>query len=298
MKPSNDEIAEILFRIAELLEAQHASPFRVRAYRKAAQAVGDWPRPMALIYRTDGLDGLDRIPGVGPRISSVIQSVLLTGRSPQLDRLRGQVSPEDLFATLPGVGDALARRLHRELDVETLEELEVAAHDGRLERVKGVGGRRAAMVRRALDSLLSRSARRVERRLHWYERDGRTHVEIHPPVGMILDVDAEYRRRGDAGELHRIAPRRFNPEGEAWLPILHTERVGWSFTAFFSNTARAHRQRRTRDWVVILWERNGREDQCTVVTEHSGALADRRVVRGREPECCEHYGVELLGHTT
>ncbi len=295
MRPSNDEIAEVLFRIAELLEAQHATPFRVRAYRRAAQSIGAWRRPLALVYEAEGLDGLDRIPGVGPRISAIVQSVLLTGRSPQLDRLLGQVSPEDLFATLPGVGDALARRLHRELDVETLEELEVAAHDRRLERIKGVGERRAVMIRRTLDSLLSRSARRIERRLRWYEREGRPHLEIHPPVGVILDVDDEYRRRSAARELPLIAPRRFNPDRKAWLPILHTERVGWSYTAFFSNTARAHRLHRTHDWVVILWERHGQEDQCTVVTEHSGPLADRRVVRGREPECFEHYGVELAG---
>jgi hypothetical protein len=286
VKPSNEDIAEALFRVAELLEVQHASTFRVNAYRKAAQVVGAWPRPMAAIWESEGLEGLDRIPGVGPRISTIIQAMLLTGRCPQLDRLRGQVSPEDLFATLPGVGEALARRIHHELDVETLEELEVAAHDGRLERVTGVGPRRSAMIRRTLDSLLSRSARRVARRVQ--------QLEVRPSVAMLLDVDGEYRRRAGAGELHRIAPRRFNPEGSAWLPILHTERSGWSFTALFSNTARAHRLRRTDDWVVIFWERHGREDQCTVVTERSGPLAGRRVVRGREPECLEHYGLAAI----
>jgi len=295
MTPSNAAVAEVLFRIAELLEVQRASPFRVRAYRKAAEAVGGWPRPMALVYRAEGLDGLDRIPGVGPRISTIIQSLLLTGRCPQLERLRGEVSPEDVFASLPGIGDALAHRIHRALDVETLEDLEVAAHDGRLERVKGVGARRAAMIRRTLDSLLSRSARRVERRLRWFQEEGRPHVETHPPVAMLLDVDEEYRRRASADDLPRIAPRRFNPGGKDWLPILHTERVGWAFSAFFSNTARAHRLHRTHDWVVVVWERNGREDQCTVVTERSGALAGRRVVRGRESECLEHYGPEIAG---
>jgi hypothetical protein len=283
MKPSNEDIAEALLRVAELLEVQHASTFRVHAYRKAAQVVAAWRRPMAAIWEAEGLEGLDRIPGVGPRISSIIHAMLLTGRCPQLDRLRGQVSPEDLFATLPGVGEALARRIHHELDVETLEELEVAAHDGRLERVPGVGPRRSAMIRRTLDSLLSRSTHRVALRPQV--------PGARPSVAVLLDVDEEYRRRSAAGELRRIAPRRFNPAGEAWLPVLHTERAGWSFTALFSNTARAHRLQRTHEWVVIFAERDGQEDRCTVVTERSGALAGRRVVRGREPECLEHWGV-------
>jgi hypothetical protein len=58
-------------------------------------------------------------------------------------------------------------------------------------------------------------------------------------------------------------------------------------TALFSNTARAHALGRTHDWVVLFYERNGDEGQCTVVTETRGPLAGRRVVRGRESECAQ-----------
>jgi hypothetical protein len=98
-------------------------------------------------------------------------------------------------------------------------------------------------------------------------------------------VDAEYRRLAEADALRKITPRRFNPERQAWLPILHTERAGWSFTALYSNTARAHELGRTRDWVVVYCERDGHEGQCTVVTEFQGPKRGRRVVRGREQEC-------------
>lgn len=84
----------------------------------------------------------------------------------------------------------------------------------------------------------------------------------------------------------KIAPRRFNPSGEAWLPILHTERGDWGFTALFSNTALAHALRRVRDWVVIYFhEDSGPEGQRTVGTETRRPLAGQRVVRGRETEC-------------
>jgi hypothetical protein len=71
--------------------------------------------------------------------------------------------------------------------------------------------------------------------------------------------------------------------------VLHAERDGWSFTALFSNTARAHELGKTQDWVVIFYSRDGDEGQCTVVTESRGPLAGRRVVRGRETECRAHY---------
>jgi len=109
-----------------------------------------------------------------------------------------------------------------------------------------------------------------------------------PPVELLIDVDREYRARSEAGELRTIAPRRFNPTGEAWLPILHTERGPWQFTVLFSNTARAHELGRTRDWVVMFYHSDHEpERQCTVVTETHGDLAGRRVVRGREAECRE-----------
>jgi len=102
-------------------------------------------------------------------------------------------------------------------------------------------------------------------------------------------VDEEYRRKASEGKLRTIAPRRFNPEAKAWLPVLHTEREGWQFTALFSNTARAHELNKTRDWVVVYYEKEGHENQNTVVTESYGPLKWRRVVRGRERETFAFY---------
>jgi DNA polymerase (family X) len=114
-----------------------------------------------------------------------------------------------------------------------------------------------------------------------------------PSVAELLDVDREYRRRARSGELPFIAPRRFNPEHDPWLPVLHTTRGTRKYTALFSNTAQAHRRHRTHDWVVLYHDAGGGERQCTVVTEYRGALRHRRVVRGREPECAVHYAVSL-----
>jgi hypothetical protein len=112
-----------------------------------------------------------------------------------------------------------------------------------------------------------------------------------PRLADLLAVDAEYRSKAASGHLHKIAPKRFNPDGEAWLPILHAHRADWDFDVMFSNTARAHELGRTDDWVVIFYGRDGEEGQCTVVTEYRGPLVGRRVVRGREGECATHYAV-------
>jgi putative hydrolase len=103
-------------------------------------------------------------------------------------------------------------------------------------------------------------------------------------VAEILGVDREYREKAARGELVTIAPRRFNPSREAWLPILHTTRGNRHYTALFSNTALAHRLNRTHDWVVIYWDDGIGERQCTVITAEYGALRGLRIVRGRERE--------------
>ena len=111
-----------------------------------------------------------------------------------------------------------------------------------------------------------------------------------PAVNTLLAIDREYRSKLRAGMLPKIAPKRFNPSGEQWLPILHANRGEWHFTALFSNTARAHQLNRTRDWVVIyFYDDDHSEGQHTIVTETRGPLRDLRVVRGREAECRRFY---------
>jgi len=290
---SNQEISEVLERVADLLEAQHANRYRVRAYRAAADTIRQHERPLAEILQEGGLEAVDALPTIGPAIASHINELVERRRLTLLERLEGEVSPENLFTTVPGIGAELAARIHHQLSVDTLEELEVAAHDGRLAAIPGFGPRRVRAVQNELASILGRSTRHRARRREWLESRG-TEREAHhtlprPSVARLLAIDAEYRERAARGELRRISPRRFNPEQKAWLPVLHSEQDDWHLTALFSNTARAHELGRTHDWVVIFYSRDGDEGQCTVVDETHGPLRNRRVVRGREPECREHY---------
>jgi hypothetical protein len=277
VSPTNEEIAQVLDEIAELFAAQDARPFRSAAYHRAAQVIWALPRPVRELADR-GTAAFTALPAIGPAIARTVMQLVQTGRSGLLDRLRGQADPEALLATVSGLGPVLARRLHDQLGIHTLEELEMAAHDGRLARVSGFGRRR---IRGVIEALAGRFGRRG--------RLPAAGTSDEAPISELLDVDREYRLKATAGSLPRIAPRRFNPEQHAWLPILHTERGTRHYTALFSNTARAHELGMTGDWVVIYRDDGARERQATVVTERRGPLAGRRVVRGRENECATYY---------
>lgn len=270
----NMRAAQIFRECAEILKHQAANPYRVNAYVRAANVLDALQDDVRELLDREGADGLVKLPGIGKGLAAAIDEIARTGRLSQLDRLRGEASPETLFQTLPGVGRKLAEDIHDTLHVDTLEALEAAAHDGSLLSVPGVGERRAAAIRAGLAAVLGRG--RSRRRRHG----------TVPSVRLLLAIDASYRKQAAAGKLPKIAPKRFNPEGKAWLPILHAEREGWHFTALFSNTARAHDLGRTHDWVVIyFYDDDHEEGQCTVVTETHGPMQGERVVRGRETEC-------------
>lgn len=289
----NPQIAARLEEIADLLENQGANIYRVRAYRNAAETLRRLERPVYEILEEQGSEGLELLPGIGVSLARSIERLARTGSLGLLQRLRGRAGPESLFATLPGVGPEMASRIHEHLGIETLAELEAAAHDGRLARVPGMGPKRIRGIREALAGRFRRPmaaapARRAAGGEPIAETIPAPQVE-QPPVAELLDIDEQYRREAKAGRLPRIAPLRFNPTGEAWLPVLHTERGPRHYTALFSNTARAHELGMTRDWVVIYRDDNGGHGQWTVVTARFGRLRGRRVVRGREAECAAHY---------
>jgi putative hydrolase len=240
MAISNVQIAAILDEIGHLLQLRGANPFRVAAYRNAAVTVRCLVEPAADLLERDGREGLERLPGIGKSLARRIAEILRTGRSRRLEQLRGQ-DGGDLFTTLPQVGKRLAGRIHDTLGTGSLEELQRAAHDGRLRRIAG------------------------------------------------LDVDRQYRRQAQRGTLPTVAPRRSNPDGDIWLPVLRTVRGGRRFCAHYTNSARSHRLGQTRDWVAIFREDKQHFAQWTVVTAQGGPLAGRRVVRGREGECLAHY---------
>ncbi len=276
----NKEIASKLREIATLLDEQKANPFRVNAYLSAAETINTLDEPVEDLLRREGFPALLEIPGIGEGIARSINEFVMTGRMSRLESLQTGHDPIALFEQIPGIGPKSAHRIIETLHIDTLEALELAAHNGRLKQVPGFSAKKIALVQSWLTHILGYRRPRVESQ----------QTIAEPPVSLLLKIDEQYRKKAGAGELPAIAPKRFNPCGEDWLPIMHATKQGWHFTALYSNTARAHQLDRVKDWVVIFfYDDRHHEGQHTVVTETRGTIKDRRVVRGREKECTDYY---------
>src|SRR5437763_6681572 len=188
----NRRVAECLETAAHALEAEQDNPFRVRAYRNAAATLHKLDRPAHAIIKADGVEGLTRLPGIGSHLARAIEMLAFTGRLPLLDRLLGENQPEALLATVPGIGPETARRIYEKLGIHSLEDLERAAHDGRLAEVPGLGAKRLAGIRDAL-------ARRLGRRPSQRTRPATS----PPPIEDLLELDRQYREQAAAGALRR-----------------------------------------------------------------------------------------------
>ena len=239
----NKEIASKLREIATLLDEQKANPFRVNAYLSAARTIEKMPEPVEDLLRREGFSALLEIPGIGEGIARSINEFLVTGRMSRLESLQTGHDPIALFEQIPGIGPRSAHRIIEALHIDTLEALELAAHNGRLKKVPGFSTKKIELVQSWLAHVLG--FRRP--------RFGPQQKIVEPPVSLLLHIDKQYRKKAEDGELPTIAPKRFNPSGEAWLPIMHQTKQGWHFTALYSNTARAHQLDRVKDWVVIFF---------------------------------------------
>ena len=282
MTAFNHKVGEKFREVASLLEAQHANPFRSRAYRHAADTLDSLPEDIDKLVQAKGIKGLTDLPAIGAGIARSIYEYVAIGRMTRLDNLKGGSDPVALFQSIPTVGPALAQRIHDSLHVDTLESLENAVRNGRLDQVEGLGTKRKEAIEAWLLKHLGE---------HQQQLTKAQHTGHNPGIALLLKVDAEYRSKAETKNLPFIKPKRFNPENKAWLPILHTTHDHWHFTALYSNSERAHKLNRVYDWVVIyFYDDHHQEGQHTVVTETHGTLFGNRVIRGREAECYDYYG--------
>ena len=149
MPVHNADIAAAFDEIADLLSLKGENPFRIRAYRRAAQTVLALPEELhEQIAR--GFDP-DSLPGIGRDLTQKIREFVATGRLHALDKLRKSVPPglRQLLA-LPGVGPQRARALFEQLKIRDLDDLRSALAEGRVRQVRGFGAKSEERLRAAL----------------------------------------------------------------------------------------------------------------------------------------------------
>ncbi|EAY70341.1 DNA polymerase IV (family X) [Burkholderia dolosa AU0158] len=280
----NRHIASCLREAAQRLAEQGANPYRAAAYAASADTVDALDIDVRALFDAGGVDALGALPAIGTGVAQAIAEWLVTGHWRQLDRLRGEAEYASAFEAVPGIGHALALRIHERLHIDTLEELERAARSGRLETIPGVGPRRAAGIRAALGDVLSRRRR-------WQSHVCDAGPGTEPPVELLLYVDRLYRSKAAAGTLPMLAPRRLSADVVVPSPVMHMTKGGWHFTALCPHPgARASDPARTADWVTLyFYDARQCEHQRTVFTGTLGSLVGKRIVRGREMECRVYY---------
>jgi DNA polymerase (family 10) len=136
----NPEIARTFDELADLLELGGENPFKLRAYRNFAELARETGDRLADIASRGGSDALEKLDGVGPAIAKKVLDLLDRGSFDALDRARAEV-PVTLLLILgiPGLGAKTVRKLHLELAITTLDELEAACEQGKLAGLAGFG---------------------------------------------------------------------------------------------------------------------------------------------------------------
>jgi DNA polymerase (family X) len=144
----NPAIAHLLGEIADLLEIKGDNPFKIRAYRNAADIVANHPHQLALL----DVAGLREIPGIGKDLAARIREISETGGCAYHRELMAEFPPTILdLLHLQGVGPKTVATFYKELGVRTLEDLEQAAKSGRVRALKGMGAKKEALILKALD---------------------------------------------------------------------------------------------------------------------------------------------------
>ncbi|NOY39114.1 MAG: DNA polymerase/3'-5' exonuclease PolX [Nitrospirae bacterium] len=146
----NQEIARAFSEIADLLELKGENPFRIRAYRRAAQNIESLSRDIAKLSE----DELTAIPGIGKDLAGKIREFLSHGSMEALESLRQEVPPGLTgIMSVPGVGPRTARLLFERLNVRDVDELEALAREGRLQGLPGIRKKTEENILRGIEML-------------------------------------------------------------------------------------------------------------------------------------------------
>jgi DNA polymerase (family 10) len=148
--PSNSELAAALDELGDLYELDGAIVHRVVAYRTAAKAIRESPRPVAAMVRAGTVTEL---PGIGRTLAEKLTALLETGTTPAAEKLRAKYPAGVVAMTrLPGLGPKRARRLYDELGIDSLEGLREAAQAERIRALSGFGPKAESAILAALDA--------------------------------------------------------------------------------------------------------------------------------------------------
>ena len=218
----NVAIARILREIADLLEIKDENPFKIRAYRNAADIASNHPHAFAKLDER----GLREIPGIGKDLASRIHEIAQTGDTPYHRELLAEFPPSILdVLRLQGVGPKTVATLYRELGIRTLEDLEQAAADGRIRALRGMGAKKEALIVKALEDRKTFAGRKLVSVAHETATTLIAYLRERVPEATLDAVGSLRRGCETCGDLDLLASGAPTSLMDAFIEYPQVERV-------------------------------------------------------------------------
>jgi DNA polymerase (family 10) len=200
----NPEIARVLEEVADILEIQNANPFRIRAYRNATRTVETLTVPLRKWVQENR--PLTDLPGIGKEMANHIREMVETGTLGFRDELLAEV-PRSLIELmrLPGLGPKKAKKVHDELKISSVEELEAAAKEGRIANLPGFGAKSQEKILAGIEEYRQHGSRLLLADAERYVEPLLAYLRETPEVER-LEVAGSYRRRKETvGDIDLLA---------------------------------------------------------------------------------------------
>lgn len=156
MKENNQQLATIFRSMADLLSAQRANPYRVRAYRRAADALLAIDEDVATLVERQGLE---EIEGIGADLAKKIEEFLETGTIRAYEELKTPLPAEvKSWASLPGLSESLVTYLYFRLGIRTLDDLEQITRSHLLRTLPSFSGSEESLLQAVQERIHDREA--------------------------------------------------------------------------------------------------------------------------------------------
>jgi DNA polymerase (family 10) len=181
---NNQEVAQIFREIATILELKGDNPFRIRAYQRAAQNIESLGQDLTLAVEEDSLTD---IAGIGRDLASKIKEIVATGNLGYYEKLKKE-TPQGLLKMMqiPGLGPKTVRKIYEKLKIDSIETLEQAAREGKLESLGGIREKTEENILRGIE-LLRKGGERTP--LHYAAAVGDSFLEELRPMKEIEKIE-------------------------------------------------------------------------------------------------------------
>ncbi|SNS38230.1 DNA polymerase (family 10) [Granulicella rosea] len=203
----NITLARLLDETAALLEIDGADPFRIRSYRRAAEAIEQQTAQLAPLATPDADPKLLlAIPGIGKGMAANIRDLVATGSMPLRDELMTKYKPTMLeLLRLPGMGPKTVALVWSALQVGDIDALEAAARAGHLNTLPRMGEKFTAKLLKGIEDYRRNSSRfRIDEAKEFAERIAKL-ILAFPGIDQVTPAGSLRRGRETVGDLDLLA---------------------------------------------------------------------------------------------